>query len=330
MTMQLSLVIPFYQETSAELFPLFSTIATQKGLDFSRFEVILVHDGPREEPFSGTEFAVFPHLTIRLLEMSENRGPGVARQVGLDHALGKYVMFCDCDDLLQNVGILQAMLESMEEHGWDALSTPWLEEHIGESGTNFVTHEIECTWLHGKMFLREFLVQNNIRFHPELRVHEDSYFLSLLVNMTEKRGYLPLVSYIWTFNPNSITRRNDAIYSYDSFGIFVGAVLASVGELQERNILDGLDYKVTQLLCYTYFVLQSKEWQTPFAQQYSQEVEETLVLSMRDYWEIWDHQDEDFIAQIYGEEFAKSPRNFGAISFLDWVAHLRAKSCAKA
>jgi len=46
--------------------------------------------------------------------MKENKGPGVARQVGLDAAQGKYVMFCDADDMIHNSGIIGAMIQEME------------------------------------------------------------------------------------------------------------------------------------------------------------------------------------------------------------------------
>lgn len=322
MKLKLSIVIPFYKEGVLEIFPLLSSIATQKGVDFAEIEVILVNDGHGGGDFSA--LALFPQLTVTLVEMEDNRGPGVARQVGLDYAQGEYVMFCDCDDLLHNVGVLSPMLQEIAVHNADYLSTSWVEEVKTEDGSMvFVTHEIESTWLHGKMFRREFILQESLRFHEDLRVHEDSYFLSVLCELTDKRIHLPITSYVWTHSPDSITRNNDGIYSFESMDVFCYAVTESIKEVRRRMPERNLSFKVLQLLCYIYLIAQSKLWREEKNALYLQRMRASLQENMLDLWDIWESAEEDFIASVYWDEFSKSRRDMVEVPFMQWVSDLR-------
>lgn len=320
----LSIIIPFYKESELDILPLLSTIATQKGIDFSKIEVLLVNDGYEDLSFNPSFFNLFKNLEIQLLRMKENKGPGIARQYGLDNAQGKYVMFCDCDDVLHNVGILGAMLEEIELIQGEFLSTSWLEEYVENNVIKFINHFRETTWLHGKMFLRQFLIENKIKFHTNLRVHEDTYFLSLVNDLAIKKQYLETTSYIWTYNPNSVTRSNNAIYSFNSMGIFVYAVTESIKELIKRNELNCVNYKVVQLICYIYLITQSKEWRIVESQEYLESMENSLIENMRELWVFWENSTNDYISKIYFEEFTKCQRDFTEITLQDWVSKLRA------
>lgn len=312
----LTIVVPFYNETERDIFPLLSSINIQKGLDLNDVNIILVNDGYKEYEISTQYFDIFEKLNIELIKCEENKGPGVARQVGLDNASGKYVMFCDCDDLLHNTGVLSTMILEMEQHECEFLSTSWLEELEKDT---FFNHEIEQTWLHGKMFLREFLYTNNIRFHEKLRVHEDTYFLKLVTAFTKNRRHLNIVSYIWAYSPNSITRKDNAIYGFASMDIFVFAVLEATKKLKEN-----VDESIIQLVAYIYFIAQSKEWQKEESKQYLEKMVNSLALNMSDYWSYFDNADEEFINNIYSIEFAKKTvRDIPKVNLYEFVEEVK-------
>ena len=95
----LSVIIPRYKETEKELFPLLASVSTQAGIDFSDVEVIIASDGGGAGALDKNFLGLFG-MEIRQVSLAENKGPGVARQAGLDAARGEYVMFCDADDIL--------------------------------------------------------------------------------------------------------------------------------------------------------------------------------------------------------------------------------------
>ena len=86
-----SVVMPTYNRRNYIRESLDSVLAQ----DFSDFEVIVVDDGSTD----GTEEAVRPYEgRIRYIRQ-ENRGAGVARNVGIRNARGTYIAFMDSDDL---------------------------------------------------------------------------------------------------------------------------------------------------------------------------------------------------------------------------------------
>jgi len=87
----------------------------------------------------------------------------------------------------------------------------------------YITHKVENTWMHGKMFKRSFLLENNIKFHPDLRVHEDTYFLSIAAECANKIGFLNIISYVWRWGKDSITRKNEGEYRFNNAIDFIKA-----------------------------------------------------------------------------------------------------------
>lgn len=300
----LSFIIPSYKETEKEAFPLLASIANQLGINQSAIEVIIVRDGT--EALNLEVFDILD-LNIRQIILEENQGPGVARQKGLEASTGKYIMFCDADDVLHSVGIIGAMVQEMDNQGWDILKTPWLEECMDANSKQlvYVNHEIENTWMHGKMFRRDFLMKNNISFHPQLRVHEDTYFNSIAVEYTDKAGYLNVTSYVWKWGANSITRHDNGIYRYDSAIEFIKACTWAHERIEIINPTH-MDYKIVQLTLYHYFTLHSEGWQSEEMKQYHDDTEQAFAEAIKPFWKYWKQAEPSLIAQIYGEERNKN------------------------
>lgn len=300
----LSIVIPRYKETEKEIFPLLASINTQVGVDFSDMEVIIANDG------GGTaldkNFLGMFGIDNTQIELEENGGPGVARQAGLNAAQGEYVMFCDADDSLHNVGVLGALLQEAEQNAPDMLSTSWLEELIDETGQYcYITHENDATWMHGKLFRRNFLMQNNIRFHDKLRVHEDSYFLCIAASLAERNRYLPITSYVWKHRSNSITRRDSGIYTFASIPEFIRACSLAHAEV-ERRVPEQMEYKILQFTLYNYFSFHRPEWQNPEHAEYRKKAEESFAKNIAPMWHYWLEAKPQTVANIYNEERKKN------------------------
>lgn len=321
----LSIVVPRYKETEKDIFPLLSSIDGQLGVDFSRIEVIIVNDGGGTGPLDENFLALF-NVDIRQMSLETNRGPGVARQVGLDAAKGDYVMFCDADDTLHNVGVLGALIQEAENNVPDILTSEWLEEMANPAGGyTYLTHQIENTWMHGKLLRRGFLTQNNIRFHEELRVHEDSYFLSIASALTKNTRHLPVTTYVWKYRPDSITRRNNGIYTFESFPTFIEACCMSHRDIGNRAP-EMMEYKIVQFVLYVYFSLHRPEWASADVSQFKEESERVFAEMMKPFWKWWNNARPETIIRIYNEERAK---NFTMCmereNAWDWVRRLESQ-----
>lgn len=303
MSKLLSIVVPRYRETEKDVFPLLSSIGGQLGVDFSRLEVIIANDGGGAGPLDGNFLALFD-LEIRQVFLEENRGPGVARQAGLDAAKGEYVMFCDADDTLHSVGVLGALIQEAEANAPDILTSEWLEEVANPAGGySYLTHQIENTWMHGKLLRRAFLARNNIRFHEELRVHEDSYLLSIASALTKNARHLPVTTYVWKHRFDSITRRDNGVYTFESFPTFIEACCMSHRDIGDRSP-DVMEYKIVQFALYVYFTLQRPEWLEH--RQFAEASEKAFAEMMTPFWRWWNGAAPETIAKIYNEERAKN------------------------
>lgn len=319
----LSIIIPRYKETEQEVFPLLSSINGQVGIDFDDIEVIFGNDGNGAGELDNTFLSIFK-FPVRQVNLKENKGPGVARQTGLDAAKGEYVMFCDADDTLHNVGVLGAMMQEAEKTACDMLLSSWLEEIKNDNGQYiYITHGIENTWMHGKMIRRQFLVSNNIRFHDNLRVHEDSYFLCIAAACTERRNFMQnLTSYVWKYSPDSITRRNNGIYTYESIPTFIKACCMAHKEVEKRNP-EQMEYKILQFILYNYFSYHMSNWQLPENDEFLKNAEETFKKEIKPFWHYWKNAPSDKIAKIYNEERAKSFNNGVEFETLkDWIQRM--------
>ena len=304
----LSIIIPRYKETEKELFPLLSSISTQVGIDFSDIELIITNDGGGNGELDSNFLKLFD-IDICQINLEENKGPGVVRQVGLNHAKGEYVMFCDADDILHNAGVLGALIQEAESNAPDMIYTSWLEELLESGRYLYITHENENTWMHGKLIRRQFLVQNNIRFHDELRVHEDSYFLSIAASLTDRKRYLPITSYIWKFHSNSITRQDGAVYTYNSIPEFIKACTLAHSVIERFLPLEVMQQRIVQFTLYNYFCFHQPHWQAPENEEFLKNAEDAFIKYIKPLWQYWESAPQEMIYNIYNEERAKSFAN---------------------
>lgn len=200
-----SLIIPMYNGEKYIANALGSLLPSASFLT----EVILVDDRSTDD---GIKVA---HTFDNLLPMryfvtneSMDRGPGNARQLGLDNACGEWVGFMDADDLLAPDALkhVDNAVNQCEDAQMFIGNFIEREPSLGRHGA---VHQEDSTWVHGKWYRKKMLDEYNIRFLPNLYTHEDIYFNALVfdrLRANEKNFYiLDELIYYWNQNPNSMT-----------------------------------------------------------------------------------------------------------------------------
>ena len=81
---------------------------------------------------------------------------------------------------------------------FDVMTSVFIEEvKLADGDVTYVNREMDSTFVHGKFYRRQYLLDNNIRFNPDLTIHEDSYFNCLAQKCTPEIKYSQVPFYLW-------------------------------------------------------------------------------------------------------------------------------------
>lgn len=217
--MKLDIIIPHYKETEEQILHALTMIDNQIGIDRSEIQITISHDGAPDAYILDTGFlrdAI--SLPIAYLVTDKHLGPGYARQYAINRTDKDYIMFCDSDDMFASPFTLKFFEDTLKDNpDLEVIMTGYLEEI--KDGDNFEyaqrDDDVSITTLHGKMYSRKFLYEHNITF-PNYMISEDGAFNFKCV-CHAKHAYFndDVATYIWKYNPNSITRQNTSFPDAD-------------------------------------------------------------------------------------------------------------------
>ena len=83
-------------------------------------EVIVIDDNSKDNTIKIIENIIKKDLRIKLIKLDENKGPGNARNIGIEISKGKYITFCDADDWIEKE-MLFSMVKLLEKDNMDAI-----------------------------------------------------------------------------------------------------------------------------------------------------------------------------------------------------------------
>lgn len=204
-TPMISIIIPVYN-TQKYILDCLNSLIRQTYQDF---EVLLVNDGSTDASAQIiTDYIRDNQLANFHLIHKENGGVSSARNLGLEHARGKWIAFIDSDDWAEP-GYLQHMIEGLQKHPADFCMTGYQKFH--EHNNTYTVSE-NPTFAHGnskdilgkfsiihpisKLYSASIIKKNHIRFDTHISVGEDRAFnfdymchtRTLLI--TEGSGYI--------------------------------------------------------------------------------------------------------------------------------------------
>lgn len=329
-SIKLSIVIPQYKECEDDMLSLAESISVQVGIGFEDIEVIIVNDCGKpiqsaEDadiehcnlacPDCGVyEYGRFSKLPCKVLYISTpvNSGPGVARQVGIDNASGEYLIFIDADDQLYSSTTIYTWLDAIKNYpDADLITSNWVEEVKVDGETTFFDHGQDVTWMFGKLFRRQALIDTGVKFHPELRVHEDSYFLSCFAAHNRQTVHIDNFTYIWKYNEDSTVRKNEGAYTFNSMPEFTKALALSTEYIAENVETEPVyqQSRIVQSIFYHYFNFMSPNWQAQT--EYRVIAETTLAKLFKPFLDRFYYPSSlELRAEIYAAERARSFKGF--------------------
>ena len=320
--MKLQILVPQYNETEEVIKPLLDSIEIQQNVDLKKdVGVIIVNDG--SDCLLSKKFLKQYTFKIEYYQ-NEHKGVSATRNACLDHAKADYVMFCDADDMFFNAcGLYIVFREIDQNNGFDALMSAFIEEsHF--PGTNevvYMNHDVDSTFVHGKFYRRQFLLDEKIRWNDSLTIHEDSYFNCLCQKCAKEFKYCPTPFYLWKWRDNSVCR-HDPKYILKTYNNMLDSSTALVEEFLSRKRTDDAKFYATSMIYDAYFTMNKDEWINQENKEYRTATEKRF----KQYWEtfqnLYKEIDQQTKAQII---MGIKNRMFGegllmeSITFDDWI-----------
>ena len=285
---KLDFLVPMYNEDESVLFPLLDSIAIQQSVKLEDVGVIICCDGGTARVSDAT-IAKYP-FNIEF-HMCEHKGVSATRNACLELSSAEYVIFADCDDMMCHVCGLHIVFREMDGEGFDTLTSMFVEEtrHPETKEPLYINHEMDSTFVHGKVHRRAYLVENGIRFDDSLTVHEDSYFNILAQNIADKERakYCPTAFYLWKWRDASVCR-HDPDYILKTYNNMLDSNDALIREFERRGMHDKARSYCCFMIMDAYYTMNKKEWIDKTHADYRDAVERRFSRYFADHRELWD------------------------------------------
>ena len=204
-----SIIIPVYN-TEKYLDKCLNSVLKQTNQDY---EIIVVNDGSTDKSLD----ILNKYKDELIIINQENRGLSVARNTGVKKASGKYLIFIDSDDYIEN-----KLLEKIDQvsknnpdlirFGLSEINNEVKNEVNGPRFNNLNGYEafkeivknkyVEPAWLYA--YRKDFYIKNNFEFVPNM-YHEDFGIIPKIIISAEKVTSIDYCGYNYVLRENSIT-----------------------------------------------------------------------------------------------------------------------------
>lgn len=183
----LSVIIPMYNCGEA-------ITRCLDSIDYPDTEIVVVDDGSVDNGADVVTAYAQNHPNVRLIR-KENGGVSSARNIGIENATGKYIIFIDADDYLVRDGIF-TIIDLAEKYEADIVKYKIrvLHEEDAYDTTSLKSFDIHTEVIQGQAaglrrynisdyhvvdaaFKRSTIVENSIRFNEDLHLREDDVFM---------------------------------------------------------------------------------------------------------------------------------------------------------
>ena len=173
----ISIILPYYKK-SEYIKESINSILDQT---YQNFEIIIIDDELSDESKKILNKIKDLDKRIRVLKNLKNMGAGYSRNEGIKVSQGKFLAFCDCDDLW-NKDKLYKQLEFMKSLNIDVCHTSYfiindigkiLGKRIAVPEINFNSLLNSCDIGLSTVVIKKDLLSNSNIFFPNLKTKED-------------------------------------------------------------------------------------------------------------------------------------------------------------
>lgn len=255
-----SIVVPVYR--AQEYLP--SCMKSLLAQTYRNVEIILVDDGSPDGCPQLCDMYAAQDARVRVIH-KENGGPSDARNMGIEAAVGEYVVFVDADDHIDPDACEQ--LIPFTQLGCDIVVVDGVDESTGKilahgniekgkicTGAQYLklgcprNAMLMATWLY--VYRRGFLQQTGLRYKKGI-LHEDEHFISRAFLAAERVTESGACYYHYELRDGSITNAKDLRRNAVDFYTVCQELYAIYQTLEDRELkailMDSLAVKYLSL-----------------------------------------------------------------------------------
>ena len=207
----LDIVITHYKEPWEICRKQFIMLDMQRRVDWKDIRVTVINDGGHRLPEECLAGLSYP---IEQLDIPHG-GISAARNAGIEHATEPWIMFCDCDDCFSNIYALEDYINVIKGEYAEKYDMMWAtcyEESENARYVSLIPNVRVFVFCHGKIYNRQFLIDQGIRFDTAMKMNEDSCFNATITARTHRIGEIrtQVPPYAWIRRNDSLTKQAGA------------------------------------------------------------------------------------------------------------------------
>ena len=320
--MKLQILIPQYKETDEVIKPMLDSIALQQNVDFNEVGVIICNDG--SDTFLSEDLLNSYPFKVEYYKES-HRGVSGTRNACLDYATAEYVMFCDADDMFYNMCGLWIVFQEIEK-GFDSLTSVFIEETRipNTKEPTYINREMDSTFVHGKVHRRQYLIDKQIRWNPDLTIHEDSFFNIQCQNLSKDVKYCTAPFYLWRWRDESVCR-HDPKYILKTYRNMIDSNDALIKEFIRKGFEDKAYFYIAFMIFDAYYTMNKTEWINQENKEYRDSTERRFAKYYKKWkkrWESIPAQDKIQISQGVRGRSVMEGMQMEAMTIDEWLEHI--------
>lgn len=193
-----------------------------QGIKETDYEIILVNDGSTDGSLDiCTKYE--NRLSCIRCYSQKNQGLSVARNTGISHAQGQYIMFVDSDDFLEPDKVPD-LIKTADELDAELLFyrarfypdrheitniQPFEIEKVYD-GEYVLLHGMKVSSVWGNLYLRKFILRVGLKFFEGIS-HEDIEYNYRLYPHARRIVFSDIVAYHYNVSGESVTRTSDSL-----------------------------------------------------------------------------------------------------------------------
>lgn len=215
---KVSVLVPVYNTSANELKRCVDSLLQQ---EFKQYEIIIVDDGSASCPIRESQLEDYLlDSKVTLIRHSNNKGLPSARNSALKAAKGEYVVHVDSDDFWITSDVLATLYETALVDCCDVLRFNGKFSSDGRLGQPII-RKFDCVnasltseprlRVFRSVFLffcrRQFLMDNDLQFNPDIHIGEDAVYVSKLLASTVNISSISKMFYAYSIDNSSMMRR---------------------------------------------------------------------------------------------------------------------------